>query len=74
MMSGAANCLWSVAPYPETAAYQLARDLDCSSATVYGMRECLMDKSVDEIVSAQAERYVSGYTASSASLFMFWVR
>ncbi|XP_045123732.1 venom carboxylesterase-6-like [Portunus trituberculatus] len=57
MMSGAANCLWSVARYPETAAYQLARDLDCSSASVYGMRECLMDKTAQEIVTAQADRH-----------------
>ncbi|KAK8384665.1 hypothetical protein O3P69_014321 [Scylla paramamosain] len=58
MMSGAANCLWSVARYPETGAYLLAEDLDCSSASVYSMRECLKDKTAQEIVTAQAERHV----------------
>ncbi|XP_050713975.1 esterase E4-like isoform X2 [Eriocheir sinensis] len=60
MMSGSANCMWSVASYPEDAAYDLASDLDCSSTTVYNMKECLLDKTVEEIVRAQAckHRYV----------------
>ncbi|XP_045603703.1 carboxylic ester hydrolase [Procambarus clarkii] len=57
MMSGAGNCLWSVAEFPEDAAYSLARDLDCPTRSSYALRECLQDKTAQEIVEAQTTRH-----------------
>ncbi|XP_042234019.1 esterase E4-like [Homarus americanus] len=57
MMSGAANCLWSVADYPEYAAYDLARDLGCTTRSSYYLKDCLQDKTAQEIIQAQTSRH-----------------
>ncbi|XP_071524052.1 esterase E4-like [Panulirus ornatus] len=57
MMSGAGNCLWSVAEEPEEVAYDLAWDLDCSTWSSYTIKDCLQDKSATEIIQAQSSRY-----------------
>nr|XP_053638607.1 carboxylic ester hydrolase-like [Cherax quadricarinatus] len=57
MMSGAGNCLWSVADYPEYAAYDLARDLDCTTRSSFALKECLHHKTAQEIILAQTNRH-----------------
>ncbi|CAL4120690.1 unnamed protein product, partial [Meganyctiphanes norvegica] len=57
MMSGAGNCVWSVAHDPYEAAMDLAYDLECSTWSYAAMRECLMGKSYRQLIQAQAKEH-----------------
>ncbi|KAK7071886.1 Carboxylesterase [Halocaridina rubra] len=59
MMSGAGNCVWSISEEPEDAAYVVGRHLDCSTWSTWYLRECLMDKTTDELIRAQAEKHIT---------------
>ncbi|XP_076052701.1 esterase E4-like [Oratosquilla oratoria] len=60
MMSGAGNCLWSVAQDPWDSATKIASKLDCSTTFSSSLASCMRDKRMADIVKAQTDmhRYV----------------
>ncbi|KAF2351967.1 Carboxylesterase type B [Trinorchestia longiramus] len=54
MMSGSGNCQWSVQPHPDAVAADLAQDLGCSAGA--GLRDCLRDKPVQDLLKFQTNR------------------
>ena len=59
MMSGSANCDWSIQEYPWDVATELSSDLDCGTISSYSLKQCLSTKSAEQLIIAQTNRQVS---------------
>lgn len=57
MMSGSGNCLWSVQPRPQEVADQLAEDLSCPASSSQDLKDCLKQKTAQELIQAQTDRF-----------------
>lgn len=60
LMSGSAKCSWAVQKKPRAHAHQFGRELGCPYASAAELRACILSKSTEEVVEAQAKmhRYI----------------
>ncbi|XP_063601563.1 pyrethroid hydrolase Ces2a-like [Penaeus indicus] len=60
LMSGSAKCSWAVQKKPRAHAHRFARELGCPYASAAELRACILSKSTEEVVEAQAKmhRYI----------------
>ncbi|KAL7640321.1 UNVERIFIED_CONTAM: hypothetical protein RMT77_008585 [Armadillidium vulgare] len=56
IMSGAANCIWSIQKNPWEVAMQFGRDLDCPTSSSYDLKQCLLLKDTETLLKTQAKR------------------
>ncbi|XP_042870628.1 esterase E4-like [Penaeus japonicus] len=60
LMSGSGMCSWAVREKPRTHAHRFARELGCPYASSADLKSCVLSKSMEEVVEAQAKmhRYI----------------
>ena len=58
MMSGSANCGWSLQEYAWDMATELGEQLQCSTISSSSLKYCLATKSAEQLIKAQTNSHV----------------